>query len=300
MDISTRTIDGLNETDLRRSVLLPLFVAMGFKEVTEYHGPEEYGKDLVMWMPDVLRSRQNFAVVAKAAKIDSRNSAEVLSQIQQCFQVPFRDPVSGEERTVQKVIVVTSKKITANAQVSIRATLRSTGQDERVDFLDGDLLVQRLGEFMPSPRSEFDPDVLAGHFEALVAADWRQADHDFWDEMRTLQERLISKGRFGGSLHSFERQRICERQVNHRSDLLVQRAGEVLGSPGAAKVPGLGERIRQAAVRRLSELIDSLADKLDDSAKAGQYPPLGRPELHKEEVLAALDARLSVVLSRSV
>ena len=41
----------MDESRLRRDVLIPLFREMGFKDVFEYHGHAmEQGKDIVMWM----------------------------------------------------------------------------------------------------------------------------------------------------------------------------------------------------------------------------------------------------------
>ena len=298
MQLSRETIEGLNEADLRREILLPLFVAMGFRDVTECHGPEEYGKDFVMWKPDVIRSRQNYAVVVKAEKIDRSNRDEVQSQIQQCFGAPFPDPISGEERSVDKAIVVSSKKITQHAKNAIRAVLRTVKLDERVDFLDGDVLLQRLHELLSGPVQKLDPEVLAKHFGALVDADWREADRHFWEEMREREGQLELAGMFGSSSHSFERNRLCEQDVKRRTEMLLQRAGEVLLASKGAVDRALGETIKRTALQRLEAHIDSLEDKLDDSGKAGRHPPFGRPNLPKQEMLAALDARFFVLLAR--
>lgn len=146
MLLSRRAVESLNESDLRRKVLLPLFVAMGFREVTEYHGPQEFGKDLLMWKPDLIRSRQNYAVVAKASKINSRNNHEVLRQVQECFGKRYPDPVTGEEMRVTRVLVVSSKTISSHAKQSIRIQLGNRA--DQLDFIDGDILMQRVREFL--------------------------------------------------------------------------------------------------------------------------------------------------------
>src|SRR5262252_6844312 len=101
----------MNEAQLRRDVLVPLFREMGYKDVFEYHGgSQEQGKDIVMWKPEQHRDRTNFAVVAKATKITGKaagnsGAGEVSVQIQQSFGSPFRDRVTGDERQVQECIV---------------------------------------------------------------------------------------------------------------------------------------------------------------------------------------------------
>lgn len=148
MLLSRETIEALNEADLRREVLSPLFIAMGFRDVEETHGMEELGKDIVMWKPDIVRIRQNFAVVAKAGRIDSKNREEVLRQIDECFGADYPNPVSGESLSVDRVLVIASSKITRHTKKSIRAALKTRGLDDRVDFLGGDLLMERVRKFL--------------------------------------------------------------------------------------------------------------------------------------------------------
>jgi hypothetical protein len=43
-------VSGLTESDFKDSVLIPLFRAMGYNDVMNYHGGvRELGKDIVMW-----------------------------------------------------------------------------------------------------------------------------------------------------------------------------------------------------------------------------------------------------------
>jgi hypothetical protein len=50
------------EDQLQKEVLVPLFNAMGFKDVTIHQGRSELGKDIVMWKPGDLGERVNYAV----------------------------------------------------------------------------------------------------------------------------------------------------------------------------------------------------------------------------------------------
>ena len=61
------SLKALKEDKLRAEVLIPLFRAMGFRDVFEHHGGSlEQGKDIVMWKPEELRHRVNYAIVVKA------------------------------------------------------------------------------------------------------------------------------------------------------------------------------------------------------------------------------------------
>ncbi len=148
MLLDRRSIQALNEDDLRQRILIPLFVAMGFKDVNHNHGAAEMGKDILMWKAEVVRSRVNHAVVVKAEPINSSNREDVQSQIEQCFGVPFEDPVTGEEREVDRVIVASSRKITPAARKQIRGRLGLTNLNERVDFIDGHLLMEKVSSFL--------------------------------------------------------------------------------------------------------------------------------------------------------
>ena len=78
MQLSLDGLKKLSEADLRREVLIPLFGAMGFRDVTELHGSSELGKDIVMWQEDLLRGRVTLAVVAKSVRISAgRVSSDV-------------------------------------------------------------------------------------------------------------------------------------------------------------------------------------------------------------------------------
>ena len=93
---SRSDIQNMSEATLRTEILIPLFKAMGFSDVFEYHGgPQEQGKDIVMWREDAgAVDRQNYSVVAKAQRITGKvegggGAGEVAVQVQQCFG---RDP----------------------------------------------------------------------------------------------------------------------------------------------------------------------------------------------------------------
>jgi hypothetical protein len=60
MALSKESISKLKEEPLQKTVLMPLFKGMGFKDVFQYHGgPLEQGKDIVMWKADDLGNRVN-------------------------------------------------------------------------------------------------------------------------------------------------------------------------------------------------------------------------------------------------
>lgn len=137
------------EDQFRRDVLIPLFQAMGFLNVQLHHGgPLEQGKDIVMWKRDDIRSRVNYAVVAKSQPISGKASgagsaAEVSTQLRQCFGRPFQDAVTLEERRVDRSIVACPYDIKKEAQHTIISDL-DANMARNVDFFFGQQLWEAI------------------------------------------------------------------------------------------------------------------------------------------------------------
>jgi hypothetical protein len=103
-------IDQMNEADLRKKILIPLFVRMGFRDVREYHGGAlEQGKDIVMWRADEIRQRVNYGVVAKATKLTgkAKDVNEICTQVRQCWRQPYLDFSTGEQKLIDLCVVKT-------------------------------------------------------------------------------------------------------------------------------------------------------------------------------------------------
>jgi len=145
----------LSEKALRETVLAPLLARMGYKAVTIYHGPRERGKDIICYMQDQLGGRECLAVVAKATDLNGSVSSsdslrEVLHQITQCFDVPYEDLFGMHRLLMDRVWVVTSKKIVSGAEDSIFESLRKTNLDKLTRFISGERLVELINEHYPA------------------------------------------------------------------------------------------------------------------------------------------------------
>ncbi|MDA3843594.1 MAG: hypothetical protein PF588_04385, partial [Candidatus Kapabacteria bacterium] len=143
-----KEIQKLNESDLRTKVLIPLFEKMGFKGIRHTHGPNEEGKDIVMYLTNSLKEREYYAVVAKAGIItgsatNNNNSAnEVKNQIESCFDMEY-DPIPGETLNINKVYVITSFKITSSGKKTIEKKI-NTVMFRNTEFFDGDKLFEHI------------------------------------------------------------------------------------------------------------------------------------------------------------
>jgi hypothetical protein len=148
--LSRESIEAMSEDDLRKSVLIPLFRQMGYRDVMDHHGgADEQGKDVVMWTESPTGSRLNYAVVVKkkmSGQASGRGSAgEVAFQVLQCFGAGY---LTGElsEAAVHRVLVVCSSQASPTGRKSLASGL---GQlTNQVELLDGPALWDQIETHM--------------------------------------------------------------------------------------------------------------------------------------------------------
>lgn len=154
-ELKITIIRELNEKGLREQVLLPLLSRMGFKAATVYHGPRERGKDIVCFENDRLGARQYMAVVAKTTDLDgsvssSQGLREVLFQVEQCFDVAYEDLFGMTRVTMDRVWVVTSRKIVSGAADSVYDYLAKRNLAKLVRFIPSEVLINLLDDYYPA------------------------------------------------------------------------------------------------------------------------------------------------------
>jgi hypothetical protein len=154
--LTKEQLECMNEMDLIDNVLLRLFAAMGYHDVTKYHGGVgEKGKDIVCWKTDELGSRINLALVVKAVPITGKagvltgTAGEVSTQIQQCFGRPFIDPISGDTCPVHRCWVISNQRILKEGEDAINAALSTGTLGRNVSFVNGDKLWELIEQHLP-------------------------------------------------------------------------------------------------------------------------------------------------------
>lgn len=145
-------IESLDEKILCLEVLVPLFTAMGYRDVDFVGGGSlEQGKDIVMWKPDPPRDRVDYAVVVKAEKITGQTkSGTVSTQVKQCFGRPYEDPSTHEKRDINYCFVVTSHAISTEGTHTLGSLLSQEHLTTRVHTIDGNKLWRLVEEYLPA------------------------------------------------------------------------------------------------------------------------------------------------------
>ena len=117
-----------NESEFRKIILIPLFIAKKFRNVRDNHGPNELGKDIIMWKNESLFGRQNYAVVVKVGQITGQiggkgNFSDVATQVKQALNTKFIDEKTLEENIVHRCIIVTNQQIKESAIKALNSLL---------------------------------------------------------------------------------------------------------------------------------------------------------------------------------
>jgi hypothetical protein len=155
MPVTKTRLWAMNEEKLQTEILIPLFQAMGFRDVRHYHGGAmEQGKDIVMWWPTPLGDREYHGVVVKATPISGQvngkgNAGEVFIQLSQALGSTFTDSADLSTRTITKCFVVTPYAIKKEAAESIRNALGHKAHEGTVRLVPGDELWDLLEKHTP-------------------------------------------------------------------------------------------------------------------------------------------------------
>ena len=150
-----KKLSELDEKGLREDVLLPLLTRLGYKAPTIYHGPQERGKDIIAYTYDLLGQREYLAVVAKAVDLSGSVSSpkglrEVVYQVEQCFDNPYEDLFGMTKVSIDRVWIVTSKRIVPGAETSIFPTLKKNNLVKLIRFIPGERLADLIDENYPA------------------------------------------------------------------------------------------------------------------------------------------------------
>lgn len=153
--LAAASIAAMDEATLRRTVIIPLLEAQGWRDVREGHGATERGKDIVAWCLGDDGQADPLAVVAKAtaidgqAKITNRSAGGVANQVLQCFGAPAIDRATGDTRAIGRCQVITNKAIAQTGSDAFWDIMRGTIHAEKIELIDGKRLWELVREILP-------------------------------------------------------------------------------------------------------------------------------------------------------
>ncbi|MEI6776236.1 MAG: NACHT domain-containing protein [Chloroflexales bacterium] len=175
-----KLLQTLKEDAFRTEVIIPLLTKMGFSQVRERHGTQEYGKDITYRSSNPLGDVFG-AVVAKVGPIAGSASGKqtlstVLDQVNMAFDMPLIDAEQQQRLSIYEVIVWTSGNIANNAENRI---IESAGKYRNIRFFDGQKTIELLDKHYPAFFTVRDPYI----------AEYYAAAKDHYarlEELRTL------------------------------------------------------------------------------------------------------------------
>ncbi|VVB93175.1 Uncharacterised protein [uncultured archaeon] len=135
-------IKDLDEDTLIENVIIPLYEKRKFLLIRKpSHGPGEHGKDVIFKKTDSFPRPIYHAIQAKAVKIDANNIGKIIDQAKAAFNVSFIDSYLKVETKTDFVEVITSGKVTSDAEKRFHDEL----PDRRhIILVDGDQLIDLI------------------------------------------------------------------------------------------------------------------------------------------------------------
>lgn len=132
----------LSEKELRK-LLVELFNTLDFKEVVEYHGINELGKDIVFYDVDKLSRKTWYACVVKAKDVNQAAYDEVARQVNECYRKKYPSTTHGHV-AINHVLVITSGIFKDNARAQIAEKLTENNKVDTVEYWSVNELAEKI------------------------------------------------------------------------------------------------------------------------------------------------------------
>lgn len=130
-------LKNINEEAFTKYYVIPALQRRGMINVRYTHGIEEYGRDIVYQFYDNFGQLRYGAVQVKAGNISGNANGklkEILEQIEDCFEMPYKDLLKKQEVNIEQVVIICSGSYTNNAQEKI---INKVVDGRNIIFLDG-------------------------------------------------------------------------------------------------------------------------------------------------------------------
>jgi hypothetical protein len=131
-------INEMNEKQFRQELVVPMLKHLGFIDVIESHGPNEFGIDVRFAEYDRFGTKCWYGAQLKVGDITGSVSGpvnDIVTQVETAFDVPFMDLSTKKDTYIAGMYVIVSGRFKDNAKKILIMRLR-----ERINwvyFLDG-------------------------------------------------------------------------------------------------------------------------------------------------------------------
>lgn len=146
-------LQSLEEETLTERFLIPLFSeGMNCRDVQRTHGVFESGIDIIYDKEDEFGNLLCTGVQAKAGKITNRDVDTICRQVTEALGKPFTDPRDGNEKILNKMVLVMSHEFKGKAKESFWNSLKGANPHIQrvVACIDGYNLVDLFDKYLPS------------------------------------------------------------------------------------------------------------------------------------------------------
>ncbi len=134
-------------------LLMQLFQKLPRVLDVEYtHGTQEFGADIILQRDEEILGNSEYIGIVIKSKPIKQDLAEIIRQIDECFQIPRTFKNGKENIRISTVWVVTNSKIEHNAKVKINSQFAS----RKVEFVDGSRIKSLIDKYLPSYWSNID------------------------------------------------------------------------------------------------------------------------------------------------
>jgi hypothetical protein len=150
-----KAIGRLAEGELRTTVLPTLLRELDYVDVRVLHGPQEVGKDLLVWRLSEIETLEWVGFVVKVGDITGQVASvsgirTVLHQAEQVLDHEVVDPLTSDRSQVRGCWVVTTGRILRHALDDAAATMRRHHLDKLIRWVDGAALARLLCDWLPT------------------------------------------------------------------------------------------------------------------------------------------------------
>jgi len=107
----TSNIEDMTENQFRQELVVPTLKQMGFIDVIDTQGPNEFGRDVCFAEYDRFGTKRWFGAQLKVGDISGKVDGavnEIVSQVETALKVPFKDLTTKQDTRISEMYVIVS------------------------------------------------------------------------------------------------------------------------------------------------------------------------------------------------